>query len=329
MTVHLSPLRAEAVATTVDTMYAADPGLDQRFGAAGRTRCEADLHHHLDYLQAALDADDPGVFARYVAWLAGVLDARGVPRHHLVTSIALLDRYLTAALPPAEAALVHRVVSSIGGDAVAPAVAPGPAVARYARAALDGDHRSVTGVVDEAMARGGYAAAAVGLVQPALYEIGHLWQRNRVTVAQEHLATAISQRALSRAYLYATFAPPSGRAVVLACVPGNYHSLGLRIVADMLEMSGWEATFLGRNVPTADLVKLLDARRPELLAISVALPTQLSATRALVAELRAELGQARPQVWVGGLATLGAGDLWRTTGADGWASDAAQAVEQT
>jgi len=198
-------------------MYAADPGLDQRFGPAGRARCEADVHHHLDYLQAALDADDPGVFARYVGWLGNILEARGVPSRHLGASMELLERYFTAVLPPAEAARVQAVVLAAPVSTASPVEpSPGSAVLRYATAAVAGQQATLTRLVEDAIARGGYAAAAMGLVQPALYEVGRLWQQNRITVAQEHLATASSQRALSLAYLGASFAPPSGRTAVLA-----------------------------------------------------------------------------------------------------------------
>jgi len=329
VTVDLARLRALAVATTVEAMYAADPDLEARFGVSGRAKCEADLQHHLDYLQAALDADDPAVFARYVGWLGDILEARGVPSRHLGASVALLERYFTAVLPPADAARVRAVVLA-GPVSTAPQAEPsrGSAVLRYATAAFAGQQASLTALVEDAIALGGYAAAAIGLVQPGLYEVGRLWQQNRITVAQEHLATASSQRALSVAYLGATFAPPTGRTAVLASVQGNAHSLGLRMVADMFEIAGWEAMFLGANVPPADVVRMLDERRPTLLALSVCLPTQLVAARALIGEVRAELGQARPEVWIGGLATLGEGHAWRATGADGWARDPQHAVEQ-
>ena len=37
----------------------------------------------------------------------------------------------------------------------------------------------------------------LNLIQAAQYRIGDLWQQNFITVAQEHLATAISQVAIS------------------------------------------------------------------------------------------------------------------------------------
>lgn len=324
----LAPFRVDAVDRTVAVLGAADPQPESWWGAGWRSLCVAQLQDHVDYVQAALDTGDHTVFARYVGWCRGVLAARGVPAGHLATSLSLLEGHLAAALRPADAARLHAVMSAAPEDEAPGDLSAGSPIARYVQAAVAGDHRSVNTIVEEAMGRGGYRATAIELVQPALYEVGHQWQRGRVTVAQEHLATAISQRALAKAYLSATFAPPSGRTALLACVEGNAHSLGLRMVADMLEMEGYEASFLGADVPTADVVKLVAERRPALLGLSVSLPTQLSVARSLIEELRAELGQDRPEVWVGGLGTLGASGLWRTTGADSWAPDAPRAVVQ-
>lgn len=55
------------------------------------------------------------------------------------------------------------------------------------------------------------------------HEVGNLWQRNRITVVQEHLASAISQNVLVGAYLKASFLAPIGQSAVFACVEGNHH----------------------------------------------------------------------------------------------------------
>lgn len=55
-----------------------------------------DVEYALDFLAAALFADDDRVFSDYVTWLAGVLAARGVPREALVAEL----EELLAALPP-------------------------------------------------------------------------------------------------------------------------------------------------------------------------------------------------------------------------------------
>jgi methanogenic corrinoid protein MtbC1 len=161
-----------------------------------------------------------------------------------------------------------------------------------------------------------------------MYEIGRLWQENRITVAQEHLATAVSQSVLARAYLQAAFAAPVGRKAVFAAVAGNHHILGLRMLSDAFETIGWDVLYLGADVPTADLIRQVDASSPDLLVLTLSLPTHLSVARATLEHLHAELGSRCPAVWVGGLATLIGERMWRSLKADGWAADALHALEQ-
>lgn len=194
---------------------------------------------------------------------------------------------------------------------------------------LEGRQAQAVQLVVQAMDEGAtLVQAGVQIVQPALYAVGDLWQHNRVSVAQEHLACAISQNALVAAYMKATFLPDNGKRALFACVQGNHHAVGLRMVCDAVETQGWSTQFLGADVPTSDLVRMADAQRPDLLCLSVSMPQHLAVAKQTIDLLHAELGSACPAIWVGGLATFGAPDAWRVSGADGYALDAAQVVDE-
>ena len=82
-------------------------------------------------------------------------------------------------------------------------VAPSAAsvLGAYLEALRAGDRRRAFGVVDGARAAGlDLGAIYMEVFQPALREIGRLWQENAITVADEHLATAITQAAMARLY---------------------------------------------------------------------------------------------------------------------------------
>src|SRR3712207_4670693 len=66
---------------------------------------------------------------------------------------------------------------------------------RYLEALLAGDRNAaVRAALDDGVARGlTVPDLYVGVIQPAQHRIGELWQENRLTVAHEHVATAISQ----------------------------------------------------------------------------------------------------------------------------------------
>jgi methanogenic corrinoid protein MtbC1 len=166
----------------------------------------------------------------------------------------------------------------------------------------------------------------LGVLQPALYEIGARWSRAEISVAQEHLATAATQAAM--AGLAERLAPlPGARgaargSVVIACAEDELHALGVRMVADFLEADGWSVTWVGAMTPAEGLAEL--ARGVHAVAISAALPERIPlVTRAVTALLALP---DPPYVLVGGQAFAGSRARALATGADAYAEDAEGAV---
>ena len=80
--------------------------------------------------------------------------------------------------------------------------------------------------------------------------IGELWERDAISVADEHLATEISQRVAARLFWRALNGRPRRRErVVMAAVQGEEHVLGLRLAADVLESAGFDVLYLGADLP--------------------------------------------------------------------------------
>ena len=159
---------------------------------------------------------------------------------------------------------------------------------RYLRAQLAGDRReAVRVVVEEGLADGASVrdlqAQVIGAAQD---EIGRLWQQNLVTIAHEHMATAISQLTLAALFERAQVSPPNGKKIVIACVEGELHDLPARLVSDLLEIEGYDVQFLGANVPHVDLVAIVRDERPDLIGLSVTMSFNVAALREAVSRLR-------------------------------------------
>lgn len=201
---------------------------------------------------------------------------------------------------------------------------------RYLAALLAGRRRDAFAVADAAFHNKGLDLATIymGVFQPALREIGRLWEENVISVADEHLATAITEAAMVRLY-EGSFRgdAPSRPSIVAACGDSERHQVGLRMLCDLLEARGWHAHYLGASVPAEALVRMVSERRPAVIALSVALTPHVPRLRAMIEALRGALGEETPPIIVGGRPFVADPGLATEIGADLTAGDAAEAVE--
>jgi methanogenic corrinoid protein MtbC1 len=197
----------------------------------------------------------------------------------------------------------------------------------YLRALLAADVAGARAVLDGALSAGMPAREIyLDVLQPTLYEVGRLWSHARISVAREHLATAAAQSAMAR--LADELSPGARRirtgAAIVACASDELHALGGRMVADFLEADGWSVVFLGQLTPGADLAAMAAEHGAQVVALSAALPERVPRVAETCAALRA-LDPA-PFVIVGGQAFGGSRERALRTGADAYATDAADAA---
>jgi methanogenic corrinoid protein MtbC1 len=164
------------------------------------------------------------------------------------------------------------------------------------------------------------------VLQPAQYRVGELWQANQISVAREHLATAVTEAVMSEVAAAAPRAPSTGVGVLVACVEGELHDLGARMVADVLELDGFAVRFLGADVPTDSLLALIREEPPRLLVLSAAIPERLVQLREAVARVRQVYGSRIP-IFIGGQIMDWVPDLARTLDVDLAARDALETLE--
>ena len=124
------------------------------------------------------------------------------------------------------------------------------------------------------------------LVRRSLYKVGDLWERGQISVATEHLATAITESLLNLAYPRLFASPRLGKSAIVACVANEYHQIGGKMIADLFELNGWRGYFLGANTPVRDVKALVEEKRPDVVALSVAVAFSLDTLVSAAAEIR-------------------------------------------
>lgn len=324
-------------AALVEREFARHPELSARYGPLGREKSLQDAGYHLDCLAQAVAAGNPALFSDYVGWAKVVLVRRGILAADFAFHLECMDDALRDILPPdcqapARQMVAHglRLLPLLPDDlpSLIDAGEPHAALAhQYLQALLRGERAAASRLI-LAAADGGIDVRALYLnvFQRTQYEIGRLWQTNHIGVAQEHYCTAATQLIMSQLYPRIFAGEKNGRSFVGACVSGNLHEIGVRMVADFFEMEGWDTHYLGASTPADGIVRLLAERRVDVLGISATLTGQLDEAAALIRRVRAAPGCAHVVVLVGGHPFNVDRELWEKVGADGHGSDAAAAI---
>lgn len=319
----------------VEQIYAAQKERWQSYAESGRQKSVRDVGYHLSYLAEALEADDPALFNEYLAWakalFAGLNFSDEMLTNTLQTVRSVLAESVAEDVRPAVLDMVDGGIQSLAQAPTVPAsFLDGDEVLdelarEYLNALLAGDRQRASQMVLGAVNGGATVKSIYSRVfERTQREIGRLWQMNRISVAQEHFCTAATQMIMSQLYPYIFTGERKGRRMVTACVGGELHEIGARMVADFFEMEGWDTYFLGANTPQPSIVQAVLEHKADLLAISATMTFHVSHVSELIQAMRQD--NPKIHILVGGYPFNLSDRLWQTVGADGYARDAASAL---
>ncbi|MEK7991583.1 MAG: cobalamin-dependent protein [Thiotrichaceae bacterium] len=335
--------RADLAGIITQEYYRQYPELEQRYGEKGRIACTQDVEYHLTYLSEAISAGHPSFFENYIAWAKVLLNGVNVPSDILVQNLQVvrseLEKHLRVSKSDFE--IINEYIShGLNQLPSLPSELPSfiqeshphaELAQEYLQYLLRGERQIASRLILDAVENKGVNVKEIYLdvFQYAQYEIGRLWQMNKISVAQEHYCTAATQLIMSQLYSYIFSTERSGKAMVATCVGGDLHELGVRMVADFFEMAGWDTYYLGANMPALSILQELQLREADLLAISVTMTFHLHAAEALIAAVRANPDFQDVKIMVGGHPFNLESSLWQEIGADGYARNAQEAIDKS
>lgn len=314
-----------------------DPALADRWGRDAFGAWKGNLTQRILELAAAIRIQEPAVFVARVDWARRSLRAREMPVDDLATSLEALRESLGQQLPEAAGTIADEYLTAALGALAEPAVDESPALQpetanhrlalSYLAAVLEGDPRRglelVVGAVDEGL---DVIEACLDVLLPAQREIGRLWHQGSASVAEEHFVTATTHRVLALLMERAARAEWNGKRALVAAVEGNVHEVAIRILADLLEIDGWQVIYLGASVPNGDMTAAAAGYAVDLVVLSGSLTTQVRQLEDAVGALKRL--DSQPAVLVGGAAFDAAPELWRRLGADGYSPTLDDAVQR-
>jgi len=207
---------------------------------------------------------------------------------------------------------------------------PTPSRSRLHARLVAGDETGAWGLLEAALASDMTPEdVLLELVAPTLRSIGTRWENGQLSIAEEHRASAVAARLISR--LGARFARRGVKrgTIVLAAPAGELHAAPVAIAANLLRWRGFDVVELGADTPAEALAETV-VSEPDLVAVGMACTTGAAsrAARRAIAIVR----QSSPDVPIllGGAAISDA-EHARKLGADvftgGRADEVVRAVE--
>lgn len=201
----------------------------------------------------------------------------------------------------------------------------GPAPSRRATSArhlearlLAGDESGAWRLVEDARRSGAEPGEVLtAMLAPALRSIGRRWADGELAIADEHRASAVAQRLISR--LGPQFLRPGRRkgTVVLGSVAGDHHTLPTAMMGDLLRGAGLDVVDMGADTPAESFVDTAGhVDRCVAVGLCVTAPEALESVRPTVTALHVAVPGC--PVVVGGGA-VASGEHARRLGADEWA----------
>jgi methanogenic corrinoid protein MtbC1 len=335
---HLGEHQVVLAKTMTELQLISYPELEKKFGKSGKAKCLEDNTFHIRYLIEAVRFQNSGLFKSYLHWAAGVLNARNIPIRDLENNLRFMESACLRLLPDSS----FKVVSSIirPGIEALKNIDPLPETylvssnpfqsqaREYLSLVLNADRQKARAVIYGLLKTGcSIKEIYQHIFQNTQYEIGLLWQTNRISVAHEHYCTAVTQAIIAGLYDEVFWTVKETKKMIGCAVSGELHEMGIRMLTDFFELEGWDTYYLGANMPDANLIMAACEQNADLLAISVTTPFNLGKAELLIRKIRSNSQLDKLKILVGGYAFNTTPHLWKQIGADGSAENARQAVE--
>lgn len=296
-----------------------------------------DAGYHLPFLAEAIVSKEPDIFTDYVSWVKTLFDSLNFPdevisdtlkctKQVLKTELGdemalILDEYIEAGIKQ-----ISRPSQEVGSylegtDQI------GLIAKQYNEALLSGNKHKASEIVFKAIQDGiEIKDIYLDVFQKSQYEIGRLWLSNQISVAKEHYCSAATQMIMSQLYPYIFSSSRNGKKFIGACVGGELHEIGIRMVADFFEMDGWDTYYLGANVPASNIVQSIEENNADIVGLSAAMPFHIDLLRETILTIRENVSNQNLKILIGGNALRNLPEI-EMLNADGYATDANKAIQ--
>jgi 5-methyltetrahydrofolate--homocysteine methyltransferase len=161
---------------------------------------------------------------------------------------------------------------------------------------------------------------------PAMDRVGVQFKNNEIYIPE----VLIASRAMSAGTgilkpILSKSKGPKAAKIIMGTVKGDLHDIGKNLVLMLLEGSGFDVVDLGVDVSAVKFVAAIKQHQPQVVGISALLTTTMQEMKNTIIAIQENGHGKQPKVIVGGAPVTA--EYSKKIGADGYASDAASAVD--
>lgn len=162
------------------------------------------------------------------------------------------------------------------------------------------------------------------LLLPLLRELGRRWETGQGSIAEEHFFSAYLRNKLGARFHHRT-RTARGRRLLVACLPGEQHELGLLLFALLAVDRGMQIVMLAANVPLSELPTAAKRGRCDAIVLSA---TITPGSEVLTRDLSSMVQSAQLPVFVGGVVSMRERDAIVAGGAEPLGTDVPAALQR-
>ena len=123
------------------------------------------------------------------------------------------------------------------------------------------------------------------ILRPAMYQIGELWDKGKLDVGDEHIASNTAMR-LIESIGTKPKSKSKGKTILICTPDGEYHAIPCFMIETYLSLNGYSVINLSPSAPSSSIITKIKERNPDLILISITLKEHLRSCERLVKNLK-------------------------------------------
>ncbi|MDU5108131.1 cobalamin-dependent protein [Clostridium sp.] len=159
------------------------------------------------------------------------------------------------------------------------------------------------------------------ILEVALKEVGVLWEVGEIDVWNEHYISESILDIMREVKSYEKINDNKESSVICLTAGSEQHNIGIKMIADLLEVSGIKVIYLGSNLPTLSIINAIKSENPKYIAISVTISSNIESAKNVIKAIRTSFKNKAPLIIVGGMAFTNINDVCKETDADFYCKD--------